>query len=83
MKEGADEAMWSNCLIEALKSKVINPRQVKVYKRGSWLSPWPHFYWYYKPDDKYYCFCGKEDNLSWLRQLWYEGKTINFSLKGG
>lgn len=74
--------MKSNCLLEALKAKAINPRQNKIFKRGSWLcvlqGRWPHFYWYHKPHDKYYSFC-QEDALSWLNQLWYEGDIIEFA----
>lgn len=74
--------MYSNCLIEAVKAKLINPRQNKIYKRGSWLEIFqkrcPHFYWYHQPDDKYYCFSPKNLNESWLNQLWYEGEIIEF-----
>lgn len=79
--------MKSNCLLEVLKAKTINPRQNKICKRGSWLEifqkRWPHFYWYNKPTDKYYSFYQK-DALSWLNQLWYEGNIVEFTrYKGG
>jgi len=74
--------MCSNCLLEALKAKFINPINNKVYQRGSWLcilkKQFPHFYWYHKPHNKYYCFSPKINNLNWIRQLWYEGEIIEF-----
>jgi hypothetical protein len=74
--------MKSNCLLEAVKAKLFNPRQNKIYKRGSWACifkrQWPHFYWYHKPHDKYYHYCQK-DALSWLNQLWYKGDIVEFT----
>lgn len=74
--------MRSNCLLEALKAKIINPWRNKIYKRGSWLCifkcQWPHFYWYRQLDDKYYTFYQK-DALSWIHQLWYEGDIVEFT----
>lgn len=74
--------MKSNCLLEALKTMIINPRGNIFYQRGSWAEvfqrKWPHFYWYNIKNDKYYCFSGDDFNNSWLRQLWYEGRVIEF-----
>ena len=74
--------MKSNCLLEALKAKIISPLDNKICRRGSWMCvfkhQWPHFYWYHKPHDKYYCFSGKLTSLPWLKQLWYEGEIIEF-----
>ena len=67
----------SNCLIEAVKAKILSPFDNKIYKNGSWLSPWPHYYWYHKPHDKYYSYCQK-DTLSLLQQLWYEGEIVEY-----
>ena len=81
--------IYSNCLLEALKAKIINPKQNILYKRGSWLcifkKQWPHFYWYHKPHDKYYCFSAqvnnliRENDLSWMKQCWYKGEIIEFN----
>ena len=74
----------SNCLLEAIKAKMISPKNNKIYKRGSWLEifqcRWPHFYWYHKPHDKYYCFSAWKDDLSLMKQLWYQGDIVEFDL---
>jgi len=75
------QTVYSNCLIEAIKAKLLNFRKIKIYKRGSWLEifqrKWPHFYWYHKPSNKYYHY-SQEDTLSWLQQLWYKGSVMEF-----
>ena len=76
--------MKSNCLLEALKAKCINPYQNKIYKRGSWLEifkkRWPHYYWYHKPHNKYYHYSQNGLTLTWLQQLWYQGVITEFIL---
>ena len=77
----SDLVIKSNCLLEALKAKIINPKQNKIYKRDSWFCEFkkqhPHFYWYHKPHDKYYHYLPKDDiALSWFEQLWYEGEIV-------
>lgn len=72
----------SNCLLEAIIAKLINPHKNKIYKRGSWLEVfqkrWPHFYWYHADHDKYYHYGQKDLPLTWLQQLWYEGDISEF-----
>ena len=72
--------MNSNCLIESLRSKLKNPCNVTIYKRGSWWEVFrgnfPHFYW--ECGGIYYHFCAKTKNLTWYKQLWFTGKIDFF-----
>lgn len=78
--------MKSNCFLEAVKTKAINPRGNIFYQRGSWLEVfdkrWPHFYWYNKDSGKYYHY-SQLDTLSWLQQMWYEGDIMEFNYHEG
>jgi len=76
--------MKSNCLLESIKAKIRNPKDIKIYKKGSWSCifehQWPHFYWYSKTCKKYYSFRQK-DILTWFQQLWYDGNITESELK--
>lgn len=46
----ASEYFYSNCLFEAIKAKVKDPKNVKIHitfpiERTSIRSPFPHFWW--------------------------------------
>ena len=73
--------MKSNCILEAVKAKIRNPKYNKIYKRGSWFrifKMWlPHFYWYNKQHNKYYSF-RQRDIITYMQQLWYEGDIVEF-----
>jgi hypothetical protein len=81
-KEMMDLAKYSNCLLEALKQKLLNMSRIKIYKRGKWLEilhlKFPHFYWYDFKKNCYFHFCGKNKNLKFLNQLWFEGSVEEF-----
>ena len=89
------DLFYSNCLIQALKAKVRNPKRVKI----TYVSPFanevfcPHLLWSDGVND--YDF-GIEGYLNWYQRLWFKGhirirplgfnerykKTVEISKKG-
>jgi len=74
---------WSNCLIEALKNKMLKPFKITIYKRGKWTEilkkSFPHFYWYDKDKKCYLHFCAKYSDEPFLYQLWFQGSIREFN----
>ena len=75
-----EDAYWSNCLFEAIKHKIKDPKNVKVYKKGSWREifsgRWPHFYFVSK--DTRYHFKGMVRDLPFWKQVWFKGYVTCF-----
>jgi hypothetical protein len=68
---------YSNCLIEALKAKLKNPRKVKITfipksEKGSC-----HFMW---SDGEHDYDFGVERDIKWYEVLWFKGEIRKRSL---
>ena len=74
--------MYSNCLLHSIKQYILNPTNIKIIKRGSWLEifgcKWPNFYWFDKRDNHYYHFCAKYSDEPFINQIWFEGEVKRF-----
>lgn len=72
----------SNCLLEAVKAKLRNPKKVTIYfcppritENGNFQ--WCHFLW----SDTLHSFDFSDDEASelpWYKTIWYEGKIRMF-----
>ena len=44
--------MYSNCLLQSIKQYILNPTNIKIHKRGSWLDIF-QLKWHVTPLDKW------------------------------
>jgi len=74
--------MYSNCLLQSIKQYILNPTNIKIHKRGSWLDifqlKWPHFYWLDLRDNHYYHYCAKFSDEPFLCEIWFKGEIKRF-----
>jgi hypothetical protein len=66
--------MKSNCLWEAIKAKIRNPKFIIAVRT-------PHFYW--EDGENCYDFYASEQNLPLWKTLWFEGYIRKFPLDWG
>jgi hypothetical protein len=79
-----EQLFYSNCLIQAIKAKIKNPKKVKI----TYISPFkneifcPHFMWSDGIDD--YDFTSNTIS-KWYQEYWFKGyirkRTLGFNEK--
>lgn len=73
--------MWSNCLIEAIKAKIKDPKHVTIHKFPGKINNnfliFPHFWW----DDGEKGFDFKQEKQLFPNPIWFKGTLRSYPLK--
>lgn len=74
---------YSNCLLEALKAFLLDPKNVRIKKKGSFIlvkrKKFPHFYWENLKTGRLYHFKAHYSDEPFLYQLWFLGKISEYT----